>query len=259
MSDLRITLVQTDIHWCEPEANRSMQEEKIWSLRDQTDLIVLPEMFTTGFSMKAKEFAEHENGISGKWMKRMASHTGALLVGSIMCADGGKFFNRMLMAFPDGRFEHYDKRHLFSPADEHKTYTAGRERNIIDYKGWRIFPQICYDLRFPVFSRNDLGYDLLLYVANWPEARIYAWQTLLKARAIENQCYSVGVNRVGTDGNQWKFPGSSMICDFLGQVISQGSDAEQIISSTIQLEPLKDFRSKFNFLSDRDHFELKDL
>jgi omega-amidase len=257
MSELRLALFQTDLHWCEPGANRAMLEEKIWTLKSSVDLIVFPEMFTTGFSMRASEFAEHINGTTGKWMQQMARQTGALVAGSMMCVDQGRYYNRLLFAFPEGRVEHYDKRHLFSPAEEHKTYTAGTERKLMEYKGWKIFPQVCYDLRFPVFSRNDLGFDLLLYVANWPQARIFAWQTLLKARAIENQCYTIGVNRVGQDGNNWNFPGSTMVCDFLGQTMVQAGDQPEIIELTLRKDELQEFRTKLDFLADRDQFDLK--
>ena len=214
---MHITLLQTALHWQNPVANRAMLEETLFTLPEPTDLIVLPEMFTTGFTMNAAALAEPMNLTTFKWLKQMARQTNAAITGSYVVQENGQFYNRLIWMEPDGQFAHYDKRHLFRMADEEKTYTAGTLRLIRTWRGWRICPLICYDLRFPVWSRSrqiaphQLDYDLLLYVANWPAPRQLAWDTLLQARAIENLSYVAGVNRVGQDGNQHTYLGGSAL------------------------------------------------
>jgi predicted amidohydrolase len=256
MNDLRITLLQSPLHWHNPEANRAMFEEKIWQLAP-TDIIVLPEMFTTGFTMEAKNWAEPMNLTTFKWLKQQAAQTQAVVVGSYIVEANGQFFNRLLWVQPDGEYQVYDKRHLFRMANEHETYTAGKEKIICEWKGWRIYPLVCYDLRFPVWSRNvNVAYDVLLYVANWPAPRAHAWSSLLVARAIENLAYAVGVNRIGTDGKGLEYSGDSAVVDYKGNYLLQCHSEEvgkQIILSKTDLE---DYRQKFPAYKDADFFTL---
>ena len=239
-----------------------MLEERIFNLPDPTDLILLPEMFTTGFTMDAHAVAEPMNLTTFRWLKQMAAQTGAVVTGSYVVQDKGKYFNRLIWMQPDGQFDTYDKRHLFRMAGEDSIYTAGTKRIIKEWKGWRICPLICYDLRFPVWSRNTSGqsnefsYDLLLYVANWPAARRNAWNTLLQARAIENLSYVIGVNRTGTDGNGHPYTGDSAVIDFKGDVLCRHSDTEIIHQQTLSLDELRAFREKFPANLDADAFTL---
>jgi omega-amidase len=258
MSDLRLALIQTDLYWENPTANRAMLEEKITNLAQPTDLIVLPEMFTSGFTMNPAAVAEPMNLTTHRWLRQMAAQTGAVLTGSYVVQEKGGFFNRLLWVTPDGTTDYYDKRHLFRMGGEHNHYTAGERRIIKELNGWRICPLICYDLRFPVWSRNvDLAYDLLLYVANWPAVRQSTWETLLRARAIENQCYSAGVNRVGIDGNGVEHSGFSGVFDYLGENASVATNAEKIIYCTLKKEPLTSYRERFPAYLDADSFEYK--
>ena len=260
---LRITLVQTPIHWHSIEANLAMLEEKIWQLEGPTDIIVFPEMFTTGFTNEAASLAEPMNSRTFRWMKQMAQQTQALLIGSYIVREQHHFYNRLLWMEPDGSFAHYDKKHLFRMSDEHTIFSPGPERLIKSWKGWHICPLICYDLRFPVWSRNintdtgELSYDLLLYVANWPAARRLAWSTLLQARAIENLSYVVGVNRIGEDGNQVKYDGHSAVFDFEGKTLFNAEDAETLTTCTLAKEELVAFREKFPAYRDADLFLLQ--
>lgn len=265
MNDLRVTLIQTSLHWENPEANRSMLEEKLWQIRDATDVIVLPEMFTTGFTMNAARFAEPMNLTTFKWLKQQAAQTKAVVTGSYIVQENGHFYNRLIWMQPDGAYQLYDKRHLFRMADEHLTYTGGTQRIIPEWRGWRICPLVCYDLRFPVWSRNgpvfpsestSAGaplYDCLIYVANWPQARRHAWNTLLQARAIENLSYVVGVNRVGTDGKHIPYSGDSAVINCKGETLWNGNDAETAQTVTINQEELRNFRKKFPAFMDADH------
>jgi omega-amidase len=238
MQDLKITLIQSDVHWEDIEANLAMFEEKIWQIGATTDVIVLPEMFTTGFSMAAPRLAEHMNMRTTKWMRQMADQTGALVLGSYIVTVHERYYNRLVWMEPGGNMKTYDKRHLFRMANEHKTYAQGESMLIGTWKGWRICPLICYDLRFPVWSRNRwdasskrLNYDLLIYVANWPMIRINAWDTLLRARAIENLSYVVGVNRIGIDGNDIEYNGHSSVISPKGEAIftNEGTDASRTL------------------------------
>lgn len=265
---LRVALIQSQIHWEDIEANLAMFAQKIGSVED-ADLIVLPEMFSTGFTMNAVELAEEMNGPTMQWMARMAKESGAQICGSLIMrtltddgrlsfAEGrGEAYNRLVWMRPDGTFEHYDKRHLFSLAREEATYTPGRKKLIVRLRDWRLCPQICYDLRFPVWSRNAEDYDVLINVANWPEKRSLAWRTLLRARAIENQCYVVGVNRIGEDGRGVYHSGDSAVIDPMGETLWERSDEESIQTVTLSRQLIYETRRKFPFLKDRDEFDVK--
>lgn len=264
MRDLKITLLQSDLYWEEIDANLSAFEEKIWQIGQDTDVIVLPEMFTTGFTMNASALGEHMNMRTFKWMRQMADQTGALILGSFVAKVHDKFYNRLLWMEPGGNYKTYDKRHLFRMAGEHKTYTSGESLLVAEWKGWRICPLICYDLRFPVWSRNTydamakrLNYDLLIYVANWPTARVEAWSALLKARAIENLSYVVGVNRVGADGNSVEYNGSSAIIGPKGEVIFSSEGVEAIKTLELNANSLQAFRDKFPAYTDADEFSIE--
>ncbi len=264
MQDLKVTIIQSDLHWEDIGANLAMFEEKIWQIGEQTDVIVLPEMFTTGFSMNASKLAEHMNMRTFKWMKQMADQTGALILGSFIASVHDRFYNRLLWMEPGGNFKTYDKRHLFRMAEEHKTYSQGESLLIGHWKGWRICPLICYDLRFPVWSRNcwntslkKASYDLLLYVANWPMVRSSAWETLLKARAIENLSYTVGVNRVGLDGKGIEYNGHSVFIGPKGDSFFSVEGVEAIKTLTLNAHALQSYRDKFPALLDADDFTIE--
>ncbi len=263
MQDLKITLIQSDIHWEDTEANLAMFEEKVWQIGNTTDVIVLPEMFTTGFTMAAPRLAEHMNMRTFKWMKQMADQTGALILGSYMVRVHERYFNRLLWMEPGGHYKTYDKRHLFRMANEHKVFAPGESLLIASWKGWKICPLVCYDLRFPVWSRNrwdlqtkKLSYDVLIYVANWPTARIDAWNTLLKARAIENLSYVVGVNRIGQDGNDIEYNGSSAIISPKGESIYFNEGTESIRTIDLSSNSLEAFRDRFPAYQDADDFDV---
>lgn len=256
--ELRVALVQTSLYWERPTANLAMLEEKIAAMDQPADLIVLPEMFTTGFTMKPEKVAEPMNLTTFKWMRQMAAQTGAVVTGSYVVNENGNYFNRLLWMQPDGEFDTYDKRHLFRMGKEHEHYAAGELRIIKELKGWRICPLICYDLRFPVWARNQqLEYDLLVYVANWPAVRRQVWNTLLQARAIENLSYTIGVNRVGEDGNGLYHAGDSAVIDFKGELLNRRSANEIIIEQTLDYEALQAFRERFPAHMDADAFEIK--
>lgn len=252
--DLKTALIQTSIFWKEKHANYAALEEKIWSIDDDTDLIVLPEMFNTGFCPEDPGMGEHPNLTTFKWMLQMAQMKKCAIMGSYMVNDEGEVYNRMVMIDEEGQYSRYDKKHLFSFAEEHRQIQSGTLRPVFQLKGWRIFPAICYDLRFPVWLRNDCAYDLLITVANWPEARVDAWKALLKARAIENVAYVCGVNRVGKDGNDIPYNGHSAIFDFKGQRLNEWSEKEEIITQTLDKKAMLAFREKFPVLEDRDKF-----
>ncbi len=257
MQDLTITLLQSDLYWENPGANLAMFEEKIWRINGKTDLIILPEMFTTGFTMNAPALAEPMNLSAFKWMKQNAAQTGAAITGSVIIKDKGSYFNRLIWMQPDGKFFYYDKRHLFRMAEEQLVYTPGTEKLLVSWKGWNIRPLICYDLRFPVWSRNRKNeYDLLLYVANWPEARRLPWKTLLQARAIENLCYVAGVNRIGKDGKGIAYSGDSSIINPKGELLWQKETTEEIVSYTLSKSELDSFRAKFPADMDADDFSI---
>ncbi len=258
-TDIRVTLIQSNLIWESPEDNRKIFENKIQSIGQETDLIVLPEMFSTGFSMNAAQLAEPMNGKTMEWMHSMANTTKAVVTGSLIIEENKKYFNRLIWMHPNGSCSHYDKRHLFSLAEEEKTYSRGNHQWIMPLNGWKIFPLICYDLRFPVWSRKNqsLDYDILLFVANWPEKRNKAWKQLLIARAIENQSYVVGVNRVGEDGTKTNYIGESAVIDFKGEIISTFKSNEEMTEThLLKKNELMDFRKQFPFGADGDTFEL---
>jgi omega-amidase len=258
MDKLRLTLIQSSLHWENKEKNLEMFSEKISRLSNSTDLIILPEMFTTGFSMRPEIFAESMNGTTVEWMREKALENKCAITGSFICSENGNYYNRLIWMRSDGSYSTYDKRHLFSMGDENNHYTAGTEKIVEKIKGWRICPLICYDLRFPVWSRNTGNYDLLIYVANWPERRTHPWKTLLPARAIENQCYVVGLNRIGKDGNEIHHSGDSAVINAKGEIISDISTNEEAVSTvSIDLQELVEFRKVFPVLNDADEFELK--
>lgn len=256
MSTLNVTIIQADLVWHDAAGNRKLFATAIESLQAPTDLIVLPEMFTTGFSMDAPALAETMDGDSVAWMRQMAAKTNASICGSIIIADGQLYYNRFICASPTGDLHCYDKRHLFRLADEQDHYAPGNELVTFNLKGWRICPLICYDLRFPVWSRNRDSYDLLLYVANWPDRRHHAWATLLRARAIENLSYVAGVNRTGTDGNDIPYRGGSSIIDYLGEDLANLGDREGTAAANLDLETLTAFRERFAFHADADKFTI---
>lgn len=255
--DLRISLVQTELVWQQPQANRDRLAELLKPLAGQSDLIVLPEMFTSGFSMAPEQVAEPVDGPTTDWLRQQAAELGAAITGSVATDLGGRYCNRLLFVSPQGELQYYDKWHLFRMAGEHRHYQAGERRVIFSYRGWRILPLICYDLRFPVFSRNRQEYDLLLCVANWPQPRRHPWRTLLQARAVENLCYVAGVNRVGEDGNRLPYSGDSMLVDFKGEpLIDQPAGEPFVDSATLSAGQLAAFREKFPAWLDADPFVL---
>ncbi len=259
MTDLSITTIQTHLFWEDVDANLTHFDEKINAIHAHTDIIVLPEMFTTGFTMKPKQLAEEHGGKGLQWMIKKAQEKNCALVGSISIHENEVFYNRLYWVNPDGSYKHYNKRHLFRMGNEHEYYAAGNQKIIIDYKGWKICPLICYDLRFPVWSRNTKNntYDVLIYVANWPEARSYPWKQLLIARAIENQCYVIGVNRIGVDANGLNHSGDTSVLNPRGEIINSitaNSDkTETILLSTSYLS---DFRKAFPVMLDSDDYEI---
>ena len=255
--NLKITIIQSELHWENAEANRTMFSEKFQNIEGTTDLIILPEMFSTGFSMNAEKLSEPNNGETLKWMISEAHKNNCAITGSVIISENDKYYNRLFFVFPDGSYKKYDKKHTFTLAKENEVYSAGTERLIVDYKGWKICPLVCYDLRFPVWARNTEAYDLLIYVANWPKVRALAWDTLLRARAIENMAYCVGVNRVGLDGNDHEYIGHSTVYDILGKQISASSLGEFSETVVLAKEHIENNRKHLQFLNDRDRFTLK--
>ncbi|MFO7880879.1 MAG: amidohydrolase [Bacteroidota bacterium] len=254
-NDLKLGLLQTDLAWENPQANIEKLADSMDTLSG-ADLIICPEMFTTGFSMQPEKHAETHQGDSYKQIADMASKVDAAIVFSMMVKESGKYFNRLYFVFPDGSSAMYDKKHLFTMGEEHLHYSAGNKRLYVDYRGWRIMPLVCYDLRFPVWSRNASNYDLLLYNANWPGVRADVWKTLLKARAIENQAWVAGVNRIGVDGRNLHYTGDSRVLDAKGRLLLDMKDEEKAEIFTIAKQPLMDFREKFPVLNDMDKFRL---
>jgi len=257
---LTFSIIQTRLSWENIEANLTMLEEKILSIPVKTEIVVLPEMFSTGFSMNPELFAETMNGPTMLWMKRVAAKKKIILTGSIIITENGQFFNRLIWMLPTGTFGYYDKRHCFAYAGEDEHYTPGNKRFVASVKGWKINLQICYDLRFPVWARQQSAespeYDVLVYVANWPERRNHAWKSLLMARAIENQCFVIGVNRVGNDGNDIYHSGDSQVIDPLGEILYHKEHDEDICTITLQKEAVDAVRNKFPFWEDADDFRI---
>lgn len=253
---MKIALIQSNLVWEDPVQNRTNFELKISEIKAEVDLIVLPEMFATGFTMRAAEAFETMQGETLQWLQKMAKQKNCAITGSLIIKENESFYNRLLFVFPTAEIEYYDKRHLFSLAGEHKVFTAGTEKKIIEYLGWKICLQICYDLRFPVFSRNVENYDLLLYVANWPTVRTIAWDSLLRARAIENLSFVVAVNRVGLDGHKNEHIGHSQVIDFLGNYILSPQESEAVFILDLDKNSLLETREKLNFLNDKDQYEI---
>jgi predicted amidohydrolase len=265
MSALTVTTIQTDLVWEDKAANLRRLEQKIISIKEPTEVVILPEMFSTGFSMRPAGLAEPMDGPTVTWMREVAARRKVILTGSVIIEAEGHFFNRLIWMLPNGQMGCYDKRHRFAFAGEDDEYTAGHKRLIGSVNGWRILLLVCYDLRFPIWSRQtpaepgepDLEYDCILYVANWPERRSLAWKSLLQARAIENQSYVIGVNRVGNDGNDIYHGGDSMLIDPLGEILYHGHGSEEVCTHTLQKERLTEVRERFPFWRDADHFTIE--
>ncbi len=263
MQSLTISMIQTGLLWEDKTGNLAMLTQKITSIPQGTELVILPEMFSTGFSMQPKKLAEKMDGFTVAWMKEMAAQKKIIIAGSVIIEEENNYYNRLLWVFPNGNCGYYDKRHLFGFANENDHYTAGIKRVIAQVKGWKINLQVCYDLRFPVWARQAMQanaepeFDLIIYVANWPERRSHAWKTLLAARAIENQCFVAGVNRTGMDGNGIYHSGDSMLVGPLGEILYQKAHDEDIFTVSLQKEVLLDVRNKFPFLKDGDAFDIK--
>jgi len=258
IKDLKITLVQTSLAWEDIDANLASFSQKLAGVESSsTDLIVLPEMFSTGFTMNASGVAETMDGKAMKWLANTASQKNCVITGSLVIKEEGNYYNRLIWMRPDGTYEVYDKRHTFRMAEENKTYSSGNKKLIVELNGWKICPMICYDLRFPVWSRNTGDYDCLMYVANWPERRIYAWRNLLIGRAIENQAYVVGVNRIGHDGNGIDYPGYSVALSPKGEPIGRIIDTDTIETVALSFKKLEDFRREFPVALDADKFTIE--
>ncbi len=254
MSELKLALVQADLVWEDASRNRDKFERLLSSVSSSVDIIVLPEMFSTGFSMEPQRLAEPLDGPTITWMRQKAAAMQAVITGSVIIEEEDQYFNRLIWMMPSGEFQYYNKRHLFTLAGEEKVYTAGTTQLLINYRDWKIMPLICYDLRFPVWSRNQFQYDLLLYVANFPDKRSFAWRSLLQARAIENQSYTIGLNRVGTDGNGIYYAGDSMLVSYNGRIATHLPPREIVQEVTITKAPQDNFRQKLAFLPDQDEF-----
>ena len=266
---LTVTTIQTGLHWEDKAGNLAMLENKIINIKEKTEIVVLPEMFSTGFSMRPENLAETMEGETVQWMKRISAEKKVILTGSIIIADNGlvsssgltNYYNRLIWMLPNGQYGIYDKRHRFAYAGEDEQFRPGTKRLIASVKGWKINLLVCYDLRFPVWARQQpqpesLEYDVLIYVANWPDKRIHAWKTLLQARAIENQCFVVGVNRVGDDGNNIHYSGESMIVDPMGEVLYTKKEEDDIFTITLDKDHLNSVREKFPFWKDADRFQV---
>lgn len=256
---MKVALIQSSIVWENPKLNRKYYEETINGIVGSVDLIVLPEMFTTGFTMNPQLVSETMQGETVVWLQTLAKAKKSAITGSLIIEENGNFFNRLVFVFSSGEVHYYDKKHLFTLAGEDRIYSRGGQKIVIDYLGWKICPLVCYDLRFPVFSRNTEDYDLLLYVASWPKPRINAWDILIRARAVENMCYTIGVNRNGLDNNNFEYVGHSQVVDFLGNYVLEPQETEGVFVVELSKEKMNETRNKLGFLNDRDSFELKDL
>lgn len=254
---MKIALIQSPLFWENPVANRNYFEEKINAIAETIDLIVLPEMFTTGFTMNPNDVAETMQGETILLLQSLAKAKKTAITGSLIIKENNSYYNRLVFIFPSGEIQFYDKNHLFTLAGEDKAYTKGTRKLIVDYLGWKICPLICYDLRFPVFARNVEEYDLLIYVANWPKPRINAWDTLLKARSVENMCFTIGVNRIGFDATNFEYVGHSQAVDFMGNYILEPQETEGVFIVELDKQKMLVVRQKLGFLNDRDSFELK--
>ncbi|TDE54959.1 amidohydrolase [Flavobacterium sp. GT3P67] len=256
---MKVILIQAPLIWENPKLNRDYFEARINEIASAVDLIVLPEMFTSGFTMSPENVAETMQGETITWLKVLAKARNCAITGSLVIEENSNFYNRMVFVFPSGQIQFYDKKHLFTLAGEDKVYTRGNQKIIVDYLGWKICPLICYDLRFPAFSRNSEDYDLLIYVASWPKTRTNAWDALLKARAIENMSYAIGVNRIGTDANGYEYIGHSQAVDFLGNYVLEPDESESFFLVELDKEKMLETRQKLGFLNDRDFFEIKNI
>jgi omega-amidase len=254
---MKVASIQSSLFWENPTANRNLFEQKINAITEKVDLIVLPEMFTTGFTMNPNNLAETMQGETILWLQSLAKSKNSAITGSLVIKENDNFYNRLVFVFPSGEIQLYDKRHLFTLAGEDKVYTSGKGKLIVEYLGWKICPLVCYDLRFPVFARNVEDYDLLIYVANWPKPRVNAWDILLKARSVENMCYTIGVNRIGFDNNNFEHVGHSQALDFLGNYVLEPQETEGVFIVELNKEKLLETRKKLGFLNDKDSFELK--
>ena len=259
MTQLRVTLVQQPLAWHDPAANRARLAALLAPLAGRSDLVVLPETFTTGFSMEVERLGEPAGGPTSEWLARLAAELDAAVTGSVITAEAGRYYNRLLWAEPGGALRHYDKRHLFRMGREHEHFTPGTAAWTVAWRGFTVCPLVCYDLRFPVFSRRraQLDYELLVYVANWPAPRAYAWRQLLRARAIENQAYVVGVNRIGPDGQGVAHAGDSAALDYLGQPLAEAAAEPALITVALDAGRLRAFREKFPAHLDADRFTLE--
>ncbi|MDN5214557.1 amidohydrolase [Fulvivirgaceae bacterium BMA12] len=263
MQDLAIALIQSDLHWHDVDANLAMFEEKIWQIPGKPDIILLPEMFNSGFTNATDKIGEMMNMKTFRWMKQQAAQTQAVIAGSLIVKEHNQYYNRLIWMQPNGDFESYDKRHLFRMAEEHHYFEAGKQKLLVEVRGWKICPMICYDLRFPVWIRNQWQenqghtYDLLIFVANWPAKRINAWDTLLKARAIENLSYVAGLGRIGKDGNDIAYNGHSAVIDPLGKALYFSEDRESIETIVLSKKNLEKIRSQFPAFRDADSFRIE--
>jgi omega-amidase len=255
---LNIALIQANLLWENTQGNLNYFDKKIESISSDIDVVVLPEMFSTGFSMNPTSLFETMDGVSISWMQKTALKRQLAVVGSLIIKESDTYYNRLIFILPNGEIHTYDKRHLFTYGGEDKVYSSGNKRLTVEYKGWRICPMICYDLRFPVWSRNSDEYDILIFIANWPKPRISAWDTLLKARAIENMCYTIGVNRVGVDGNNLEYIGHSQAIDMLGEeMIHIDNENETVFEVHLDKNKLNESRNRFGFLNDKDSFSIE--
>jgi len=257
MQNLTLSLIQADLVWENPPANREKFDLLFDQVPAESRLMIMPEMFSTGFSMQAKTLAETEDGETAQWLVKKSTELNKALCSSLITRERDRYYNRLHFVSPEGKARYYDKRHLFRMAGEDQVYSAGSKRLVVSFDGWKICPLICYDLRFPVWSRNTgLEFDLLIYIANWPERRIQHWQQLLIARAIENQCFVVGVNRVGTDGTGIHYKGSSMVVDPLGNVLTQAGAEETVLTISLNAGEMQNYREKFPAWQDADQFSI---
>ncbi|TMM59258.1 nitrilase family protein [Maribacter algarum] len=255
--ELKVALIQSSLIWENPEQNRTNFSKKISSISSDVDLIILPEMFTTGFTMNPENLGKEQGPLTLEWMQKISREKKAALTGSLPFYENGSYTNRLFFVKSDGNYHHYDKRHTFTLAGEDKVYKAGSERLIVEYRGFRICPMVCYDLRFPVWARNTENYDVLIYAANWPKPRIAAWDTLLKARAIENMTYCIGVNRIGIDESGHEYPGHSAVYDCLGKQ-EAFSEKEEVVYTVLSKEHITSTRNQLKFLEDRDTFNFSE-
>lgn len=253
---MQVSFIQSPLVWENPQANRNYFTDAIADVPVDTNLIVLPEMFTSGFTMNPKAVAESMQGETMQWLQLLAQSRNCAITGSLVITEGDQYYNRLVFVYPSGVIQTYDKKHLFTLSGEHEVYTAGTEKVVVEYMGWRICPFICYDLRFPVFSRNNVNYDLLLYVASWPKTRTNAWDILLQARAVENMCYAIGVNRIGADANGYEYIGHSQAIDYLGKALVSPKEDEGVFTTILDKDALLETRQKLNFLNDQDAFHL---